>query len=190
MKKILMTVLCAAAVFAVRAETLDINGNFEKINAKTKRPSNWYFNSWKLYKPLPKVEVIAEGESKVLHISDIQGKRGTELYYAKPFPAVAGDTVTVKARVKGQGIVTFGIQFRDDKNNYLSYTKRNGSRKLSGDWQDVKLTLKVADSKKAPTKNIYVTFSANNGNELFISNLTAEKTSAVPAAAPAAAADK
>ena len=185
MKKILAAVVCVLAVFAVQAEVLDINGSFEKINAKTKRPANWYFNNWQLYKPQPKVDLIAgaEGESKVLHISDIQGKRGTELYYSKPFPAVAGDTITIQAQVKGKGTAIFGIQFRDDKNAYMSYTKRNGSRKLSEDWQSVKATFKVADVKKGPTKNIYVTFSANHGDELFIRNLTAEHT---PAAQPAA----
>lgn len=139
--------------------------------------------SWVNYKPHPKVEVTApEGESKVLHVSEVKGKRGTELYHSKPIPATAGDTVTVTAQIKGQGIATFGIQLRDAKNNYMSYTKRGGSRKLTEEWKDVKLSFKVADAKKGPTKFIFVTFGCNAGNELFIRNIKVDHT---PATAPA-----
>ena len=96
MKKLFLAVICAAAVFALRSETLEINGKFENVNKKTGRPANWNLNSWVHYKPAPKIEVTAaEGESAVLHISDIKGKRGAELFCATPIPAAAGDTVTI-----------------------------------------------------------------------------------------------
>ena len=123
MKKTLSVFAAVIFAFAALAAEQNVNGGFEKVNAKTGRPVNWNFNNWVHYKPHPKVEVTApEGESKVLHVSEVKGKRGTELYHSKPIPATAGDTVTVTAQIKGQGIVTFGIQLRDAKNNYMSYT--------------------------------------------------------------------
>ena len=184
MKKLFLAVICAAAVFALRSETLEINGKFENVNKKTGRPANWNLNSWVHYKPAPKIEVTAaEGESAVLHMSDIKGKRGAELFCATPIPAAAGDTVTITAQIKGKGKLSFGLQLRDEKNNYLGYTKTGGTVNIPADWQDVKVTLKTVNARKGPTKKILITFAANNGNELFIRNLAAEKSSAAPAAA-------
>ena len=184
MKKLFMAVLCAAAVLALSAETLEINGKFEKVNKKTGRPANWNLNSWVHYKPAPKIEVIAaEGESAVLHISEIKGKRGAEIYCSTPIPAVAGDTITITAQIKGSGKAVFGLQLRDEKNNYLGYTKTGGTVNIPADWQDVKVTLKNVNAKKGPTQKILITVAASNGNELFIRNLASEKSSAVPAAA-------
>ena len=183
MKKTILTLAAVFFAIANQAAELDINGGFDKVNAKTGRPANWNFNNWVLYRPFPKVQVTApENESKVLHISDVKGQRGTELCFSKPFPAVAGDTITVTAQVKGKGSAVFGIQLRDAKNNFTGYSKRGGSKKLTGEWKDVKVSFKVTDNKKSPTRFISVTFGCNTGNELFIRNIKAEHTAA---AAPA-----
>ena len=184
MKKYVLALFAAAIALASQADPFEVNGKFEKINKKTGRPVSWNFNAWNNYKPHPKVEVItAEGESATMHIFDIQGKRGTELYFAKPQPALPGDTITITAKIKGKGTVTFGIQLRDEKNNYLGYIKKGGSKKLTEEWQEVKVSFKVVNATKGPTKNIYITFGCNSGNEIFIKDLVAEHTAAAPAAA-------
>jgi len=188
MKHLLMFAAVLAAGI-VSAQEFNIKGDFAKTD-KAGIPVGWYNNVWGGYQPAPKYEVIAEGETKVLHVSEVKGKYGFSLSSSARQPAVAGDTIVVTARVKGTGRVTFGLQGFTDKFKWIAVMPST-SLPIEAEWKDVKVELKVVEvSKTQKVGAIMVTFGGTSQGELFISNLKAEKKAAAPAPAPAEAEKK
>ena len=165
----ILSLLLGAAL--LHGGALEVNGNFAKLD-KTGKPVNWRVNQWAGYKPLAKSEVISEDGRKVLHISDVTARSGFGWFYGKTFKAVAGDTVNVSAKVRGKGSARFGLQFRDAKGNYMSYTTKGGSFKLTKEWKDVNLALKVVNTSRGETQSVTLTLGGDKGSELYISDIS------------------
>lgn len=167
--------LLFCAVF-LHGGALEVNGNFARLD-KTGKPVNWRVNQWAGYKPFAKYEVVEEAGRKVLHISNVTARSGFGWFYGKQFKAVAGDTINVSARVRGKGTANFGLQFRDAKGNYMSYTNKGGSFKLTSEWKVVNLALKVVNTSRGETSLVTLTLSGGKGCELFISDISAHSES-------------
>ena len=118
MKKLLFSIFAAALALTGTAANLDVNGDFAKIDSKTKLPLYWKKNVWSGYKPFADAEVVKEDGKNVLHVFNVKSKKGYGLSCSQNFAAEAGDTVTVTAQVKGKGSGSFGLQFRDEKRNH------------------------------------------------------------------------
>lgn len=186
MKHLLMFAAVLAAGI-VSAQEINIKGDFAAFDQKEKVPVGWYNNAWGGYQPMPKYEVITEGENKVFHASEVKGKSGFSLSSKARPTAVAGDVIVITARVKGTGKVSFGLQAFTAQFKWISVMPMT-FLPLEADWKDVRVELPVKDVHKTlKTGAVMVTFGGTPAGELFITGLKAEK---VAAAAPAEAEKK
>ena len=90
--------------------------------------------------------------------------------YVRTHNLQAGERVTITAKVKGKGRGWFTVEATSASGKWSGgFPKQRFP--LQEEWNEAKVELRIVDFKKIPTENITVLFGADNGSELFLSDL-------------------
>ena len=167
--KQLLTALMLCSALLLGAKEINLYGNFAETQ-KNGLPKGWNFIRAKDYQPLPKFEILRENSANILHFSDIAGKYGFGWESAVRIRAKAGERVTITAKVKGKGRGWFTVEATSASGKWSGgFPKQRFP--LKEEWNEAKVELRIVDFKKIPTGKITVLFGADNGSELFLSDL-------------------
>lgn len=179
-KTLLMVAAFVAAVCGsstLFGQKVDVNGDFQKINAKTNLPANWTKNGGGAKEAVCKLEKA--GKKNILKISS-PGKYFT-LYYTVRIPAKAGDTFKMTIKAKGKANMLAG---------YYSYSLPKGSHLQTksfplkvdspAQFKEYVTTMTVSAVEKGDVGFIYPHFGSYSKFDVEIESVTFER---VPAAA-------
>lgn len=90
--------------------------------------------------------------------------------YVRTHNLQAGERVTITAKVKGKGRDWFTLEATSASGKWSGgFPKQRFP--LKEEWNEAKVELRIVDFKKIPTGKITVLFGADNGSELFLSDL-------------------
>ncbi len=165
---LLLLFLCSALILS--AAEVAVNGSFSGKMFKG-LPIGWYFNPYAGHRPVPAVE-RTDG---TLHFTRITGRDGFGVY-SELFPVSPGGTLTIAAKVKGQGRISFSLHHWSKDNKWLAFDK-GPTAKLTGDWKQVIVHFPIVNKRQGTvTGKLRVMFGAGHGETLSIKELKVDYT--------------
>ncbi len=162
---------CALAVLIPCAmASVDVKGDFTDIRTDG-QPVGWEPNLWEGYKPYAPFEIINDGGLKALHIYDVTSPHGFGWKSGTYIKCKSGDTLSVNALIKGQGTLSFQLQYFATGRKWIGCDVKTARTTLSSAWSAGFVEIVVQDLAAGITEEAILTFSGHTGSEVYIKDI-------------------